>query len=208
MTAGRQQTGCRLWPAAPPQSALQTARPACCLWRTGWLRLPGSWRKQRQRSGRGLGSSHLYLAVAAAGGRSRRPGSWCSAGGASGSITARTSERHEGQLHALGPPSLFLPHKLHAVQQSCICLASSPSLLQRKSIIQWGGELQLGGYSKPGFPGIVLVEVGGVVGEHSSWPVCFSVLLVVLLLLWLPACRKAACACAPAAWLAAAGSGM
>jgi hypothetical protein len=31
--------------------------------------------------------------------------------------------------------------------------------LQRKSVVEWGAELGLGGFSKPGFPGVVLVEV-------------------------------------------------
>ncbi|KAH9297914.1 hypothetical protein KI387_029596, partial [Taxus chinensis] len=32
------------------------------------------------------------------------------------------------------------------------------SLQKRKSILEWGKELNLGGYCKPGFPGIIIVE--------------------------------------------------
>ena len=32
------------------------------------------------------------------------------------------------------------------------------SLTKRKHIVEWAGELKLGGFSKPGFPGIVVIE--------------------------------------------------
>ena len=32
------------------------------------------------------------------------------------------------------------------------------SVTKRKHIVEWAGELKLGGFSKPGFPGIVVIE--------------------------------------------------
>lgn len=45
------------------------------------------------------------------------------------------------------------------LSRRCVWFHHIKNLEKRKSIVQWGRELFLGGWSKPGFPGIVLVEV-------------------------------------------------
>lgn len=45
------------------------------------------------------------------------------------------------------------------LSRRCVWFHHIKNLNKRKSIVTWGGELGLGGYSKPGFPGVVLVEV-------------------------------------------------
>ena len=45
------------------------------------------------------------------------------------------------------------------LSRRCVWFHHIKNLEKRKSIVQWGRELCLGGWSKPGFPGIVLVEV-------------------------------------------------
>ncbi len=34
------------------------------------------------------------------------------------------------------------------------------STTKRKAIVKWAAELELGGYSKPGYPGVLIVEGG------------------------------------------------
>ena len=46
------------------------------------------------------------------------------------------------------------------LSRRCVWFHHIKALGKRKHIVEWGGELGLGGYSKPGFPGILLVEVG------------------------------------------------
>jgi len=46
-----------------------------------------------------------------------------------------------------------------ALSRRCLIFHHIKNLNKRKAIVQWGGELRLGGWSKPGFPGVVLVEV-------------------------------------------------
>lgn len=48
------------------------------------------------------------------------------------------------------------------VQGHCLMAAKQPpaELSSLPLPMQWGGELRLGGWSKPGFPGVLLVEVG------------------------------------------------
>lgn len=47
------------------------------------------------------------------------------------------------------------------LSRRCVWFHHIKNLEKRKSIVQWGRELGLGGWSKPGFPGLVLVEVCG-----------------------------------------------
>ncbi|KAL4422630.1 hypothetical protein ABPG75_008827 [Micractinium tetrahymenae] len=58
---------------------------------------------------------------------------------------------------------------LCVLSRRCIVFHHIKNLSKRKAIVQWGGELGLGGWSKPGFPGVVLVE-GAVdnVAEYVS----------------------------------------
>ncbi len=59
------------------------------------------------------------------------------------------------------------------LSRRCIVFHHIKNLNKRKAIVQWGGELRLGGWSKPGFPGVVLVEVRAGAGpaqptNHTS----------------------------------------
>ena len=47
---------------------------------------------------------------------------------------------------------------LPAVQRSLIWFHHIKSLTKRKNIVAWAHELRIGGYSKPGFPGIIICE--------------------------------------------------
>jgi hypothetical protein len=54
------------------------------------------------------------------------------------------------------------------LSRRCVWFHHIKNLNKRKSIVAWGNELGLGGYSKPGFPGVLLVEVRG--SEQQSLP--------------------------------------
>ena len=45
------------------------------------------------------------------------------------------------------------------LSRRCVWFHHIKALGKRKHIVEWGGDLGLGGFSKPGFPGILLVEV-------------------------------------------------
>ncbi|KAL4852854.1 RWD domain-containing protein 2B [Chlorella vulgaris] len=45
------------------------------------------------------------------------------------------------------------------LSRRCVWFHHIKNLAKRKHIVEWGHELGLGGYSKPGFPGVVLIEV-------------------------------------------------
>ena len=68
---------------------------------------------------------------------------------AAGGTAAASKRAQQAQREARG---LVLSRR-------CIWFHHIKALGKRKHIVEWGGELGLGGYSKPGFPGIVLVEV-------------------------------------------------
>ncbi|KAI3430370.1 hypothetical protein D9Q98_004965 [Chlorella vulgaris] len=55
------------------------------------------------------------------------------------------------------------------LSRRCVWFHHIKNLAKRKHIVEWGHELGLGGYSKPGFPGVVLIEgAGSDVDEYLS----------------------------------------
>ncbi|XP_057820088.2 uncharacterized protein LOC131033001 isoform X1 [Cryptomeria japonica] len=54
--------------------------------------------------------------------------------------------------------SISSVHRLSHIKRVVIWFHHIKSLQKRKSILEWGKELNLGGYCKPGFPGIIIVE--------------------------------------------------
>jgi hypothetical protein len=68
--------------------------------------------------------------------------------GAASGAAAAASKRAQREARAL------------VLSRRCVWFHHIKASGKRKHIVEWGGELGLGGYSKPGFPGILLVEVG------------------------------------------------
>lgn len=78
-------------------------------------------------------------------------------------IALRTSNKNIKYSSDKDDGSMSSVCKLLRIKRVLIWFHHIKSLQKRKSILEWGKELNLGGYCKPGFPGIIVIE-----GEKDS----------------------------------------
>lgn len=78
-------------------------------------------------------------------------------------IALRTSNKNIKYSSDQDDGSMSSVCKLLHIKRVLIWFHHIKSLQKRKSILEWGKELNLGGYCKPGFPGIIVIE-----GEKRS----------------------------------------
>lgn len=78
-------------------------------------------------------------------------------------IALRTSNKNIKYSSDKDDGSMSSVCKLLRIKRVLIWFHHIKSLQKRKSILEWGKELNLGGYCKPGFPGIIVIE-----GEKGS----------------------------------------